>query len=656
MSDKPVSEMSFEEALAELERVVGDLERGDVALEASIKLYERGAELKKRCEEKLKEAGDGIDQGSKRKLLNLRNRLARIRVFDPACGSGNFLVIAYKQMRAIEAEINRRRGETEKRTEIPLTNFRGIELRHFACEIARLALVIAEYQCDALHRGETLARAEFLPLDQRNWITQGNALRIDWLTVCPPTGTDAKLHAEDLFETPLDQAEIGFENEGGETYLCGNPPYSGKGKKQGEHLGDMEHVFSKKTAKFGYVDYVGCWLVLASDYCRKVAARASLVATNSICQGRQLPQLWPHVLDNGVEIFFAHHSFKWANSAARNAGVTCVIVGIAPKHRITRKVLTDGNFVREADHINAYLIAGNDLVVNSRRDVLSAGLHCMETGSVPNDGGNMILSRNEVKALKAECMDSSRLIHPFYGSKDYLQGLVRFCLVISDQQVDFARSINSVNERLDAIESLRSRSKKKETREELAQVPHRFQHRGGIPRYAAIIVPSVSSERRPWFPAGTLPGGTVISNLAFMMLDAEVWNLALVLSKLHLVWVSTVCGKLKTDFRYSNTLGWNTFPVPSLSEQNKADLARCAEDILLARESYWPATIADMYDPDRMDNEFPEVRAAHDRNDETLERIYIGRWFKNDTERLEKLFAMYTEMTAAELAESGAKG
>src|SRR5487761_401845 len=271
---------------------------------------------------RLEEAAD-----NSRMLLNLRRRMARIRVFDPACGSGNFLVIAYREMRAIEAIINERRGEADRASEIPLTNFRGIELRDFPAEVARLALIIAEYQADVLYRGQKLALAEFLPLDKQNWITCENALRLDWLSICPPTGTGVKLQTDDLFSMPLDQAQIDFENEGGETYICGNPPYSGKGKKESQHLDDMEFIFSGRTDKFGYVDYVGCWFVLAAEYCRRSNAVAALVATNSVCQGRQLPQLWPEVLRNDVEIVFAHHSFKWSNSATRNAGVMCVIIG-----------------------------------------------------------------------------------------------------------------------------------------------------------------------------------------------------------------------------------------------------------------------------------------------------------------------------------------
>lgn len=590
--------------------------------------------------EKLEEAGD-----NHRTLLNLRKRLSRIRVFDPACGSGNFLVIAYKEMRAIEAEINRRRGEPDRRTEIPLTNFRGIELRDFPAEIARLALIIAEFQCDVLYRGQKEALAEFLPLDSQNWITCGNALRMDWLSICPPTGTGVKLAADDLFHTPLDQAQIDFENEGGETYICGNPPYSGKGKKEEQHLADMDFIFTGITDKFGYVDYVGCWFLLAAKYCRATGAIAALVATNSICQGRQLPQLWPYVLGRDLEIVFAHLSFPWSNNAARNAGVICVIIGIS-KHGIQRnKVIYDGETSRVVGNINSYLLSGESIFVDSRQSRMVEFLPPMLTGSVPNDGGNLILSLDEQRCLMSEEPVSTKFIHPFYGSEDYLQGLSRFCLVIPDQDLITANSVAPIAERLSRVATLRLESKKKETREQLAKVPHRFQHRGEIPTVQAIIIPSVSSERREWFPAGLLPARTVVSNLAFLIVDAPLWNLALITSRLHLVWIATVCGKLKNDFRYSNTLGWNTFPVPPLTKKNKDELIRCAEDILLAREAHFPATIADLYDPEKMPD---DLRAAHDRNDDLLEHIYIGRRFRNDTERLEKLFEMYSKMVTAQ--------
>ncbi len=312
---------------------------------------------------KLEEAGD-----NPRMLLNLRKRMAKFRVFDPACGSGNFLVIAYKEMRAIEAEINRRRGEPDRASEIPVTNFRGIELRDFPAEIARLALVIAEYQCDVLYRGQKLALAEFLPLYNENWITCGNALWRDWLSICPPTGTGVKMQANDLFETPLHQAEIDFENEGGETYICGNPPYVGDKKQTPAQKSDMAHVFDRLTSRWRSFDYICAFVFKAAEYIHTTSNSASaLVSTNSISQGMQVAQFWPLVLER-ARISFATLSFKWSNLATNNAGVTCVIVGLAPVNQSGQCKIVDGDVVREVEAISPYLTAGTTIYVAARQE------------------------------------------------------------------------------------------------------------------------------------------------------------------------------------------------------------------------------------------------------------------------------------------------
>jgi hypothetical protein len=277
---------------------------------------------------KLEEAGDNA-----RKLLNLRNRIKRIRVFDPACGSGNFLVIAYKAMREIEHEINRRRGELGRRTDIPLTNFRGIELRDFAAQIARLALIIAEFQCDVLYRGQQEALMDFLPLDAKNWITCGNALRLDWLGICPPTGTGVKLVGEDLFSTPLDQSEVDFDNAGGETYVCGNPPYLGRKYQRADHKEDLKAAFSGRCRDTLSLDYVTGWFIKASDHMKAAGSNAAFVSTNSICQGIQATLLWPLLFSEGVAIQFAVPQLKWSNLAATAAGVTVSIVGLT-RHQV----------------------------------------------------------------------------------------------------------------------------------------------------------------------------------------------------------------------------------------------------------------------------------------------------------------------------------
>jgi hypothetical protein len=343
---------------------------------------------------RLQEAGD-----NPRMLLNLRNRMARIRVFDPACGSGNFLVIGYKEMRAIEAETNKRRGELDRRSEIPKTNFRGIELRDFPAEVARLALVIAEYQCDVLYRGQKLALAEFLPLDKQNWITCGNALRLDWLSICPPTGIGVKLRAEDLFSTPLDQAQIDFENEGGETYICGNPQFKGPRKQTKEQKDDMSFVFGGHK-DFKDCDYVIAWYLKAADFIKRCDASFAFVSTSSISEGEQVAHLWSRLYADGCHIFFAHQAFKWRNNASNNAVVHCVIVGVG-RTKPARCALYGGDIRRDVESISPYLIAGAELYVEARKKPLAWELNPMVSGSMARDGGNLIMTQEDAKALAA---------------------------------------------------------------------------------------------------------------------------------------------------------------------------------------------------------------------------------------------------------------
>ncbi|NYT77089.1 lactate dehydrogenase [Alcaligenaceae bacterium] len=590
--------------------------------------------------EKLEEAGE-----NPRTLLNLRKRIARIRVFDPACGSGNFLVIAYKEMRAIEAEINKRRGETDRASDIPVTNFRGIELRDFPAEIARLALVIAEYQCDVLYRGQKLALAEFLPLRNENWITCGNALRLDWLSICPPTGAGVKMQADDLFELPLDQAEIDFENEGGETYLCGNPPYAGKGKKSPQQLDDMEHLLGSRGVKHGYIDYVGCWFVKAVEYGTHTQASFAFVATNSLCQGHQVPLIWPLLFGGGHQIIFAHTSFKWSNLASKNAGVTVAIIGLSRTLKPTRQLYAtsdDGTVtVRQVPHINSYLVGGSDILVVKSSSPIN-GLSPMDLGNMPYDGGNLLLSRSELAALNLRPEQQRNFIRRIYGSKEFINNLERYCLWIEGDRLDGAKSVPEIADRIERVRAMRLRSSDAGGRA-MAARPHQMREMRTA-QNLALVMPRTSSESRSYLPAGVLDASNIVSSEAFVVFDAPLWQLAFLASRIHLIWIATVCGQLETRYRYSNVLGWNTFPVPMLTDKNKADLTRCAEDILLTREHHFPATIADLYDPENMP---ADLRAAHDRNDEVLERIYIGRRFKNDTERLEKLFDLYTKMTAA---------
>ncbi len=588
--------------------------------------------------EKLDEAGTNL-----RRLLNLRNRMARIRVFDPACGSGNFLVIAYKEMREIEAEINERRHEKHRRTDIHLTNFRGIELRDFPAEIARLALIIAEFQCDVLYRGQQEALTEFLPLDAENWITCGNALRLDWLTLCPPTGTGVKLHADDLFKSPLKQPEIDFQNAGGETYICSNPPYRGSQRQTGNQKADLKAIFEGRTKHWKSLDYVSGWFMKAAAYGTSTDAASALVSTNSICQGRQVNTLWPLVFDTDHQICFAHTSFKWANLAAHNAGVTVVIVGISNHANGKRRLYSmsdDGSgVVKDADNINPYLVAAPNFVVRPAPEPLS-DITEMNFGNMPNDGGHLLLDAAEATGAIGNHSVAPSFIRPFFGSQELIRGIGRRCIWVNEDEFEAARTNDWLQARFAAVRRKRSESDRTTTKQ-LATVPFRFGEVRQTGLETAIIVARTSSERREYLPVGFMSPGTIVSTEAFALYDAPLWNMALIASRLHLVWIATVCGKLETRYRYSNTLGWNTFPVPTLTAKNKDDLTACAENILLARETHFPATIAELYDPETM----PDIlRVAHERNDEVLERIYIGRRLRNDSERLDLLLSLYVKM------------
>ncbi len=592
--------------------------------------------------EQLEAAGENL-----RKLRNLRKRLSTIRIFDPACGSGNFLVIAYMKMREIEYEIIQRTGDDPK-SAILLSNFFGIEIKGFAAEIARLSLLIAEFQCDVRMISQQEARLNVLPLHKTGKIQIGNALRMDWLEVCPPS-IKMEQSVTDLFGTEPDQGKIDFEAKEAETYICGNPPYFGSKWQKEDHKADLQVIFAGRCDSWKSLDYVAGWFMKAADYGESVLGAAAFVSTNSICQGQQVPILWPLIFKTGAEIFFACTSFKWANLASHNAVVTVVVVGLKRNagkgRRLFERGLDDQTVLRKVDFINAYLIPAANVIVEPARETLNS-LPEMLFGNMPRDAGNLLFTDEERRLLEDEWPASRRFLRLFQGSDDFTSGKYRACLWIDESGYEEALKIPPIAKRLAAVAASRNQSSAESTRG-YAKKPYRFVQIQGVANDTSIIVPRHTSEGREYLPVGINPRTVIIADSALAIYDAPLWNVALIASRIHLVWIATVCGKIKTDYRYSSTLGWNTFPVPPLTEKNKADLTRCAEDILLARESHFPATITDLYDPEMMPD---DLRAVHERNDETLERIYIGRQFRNDTERLEKLFDLYVKMTGNKAA------
>lgn len=596
--------------------------------------------------EDLEKAGN-----NKQQLGKLKKRLAHIRVFDPACGSGNFLVISYKRMREIEHRANIAGGWAEQvadvdgaprwvgqKSVIPLTNFRGIEIKTFAAEIARLALIIAEYQCDELYMGQREALALFLPLEKSNWIACENALRVDWLKICPPTGetkVSIKLTEDDLFKTPKQQSEIDFENQGGETYICGNPPYKGSAKKSTSEKADLKQVLGKVVKNWGKLDYVAGWFFKAAIYLNHSQGAGALVATNSIVQGQHVSLLWPNILDK-QQIIFGVRSFKWSNLAANDAGVTVVIVGIGNKRE--SKIIYDGDQQKTANNINGYLLDYPNISVSERRKPISK-IPSMLKGNYYGLCKNIMFEREDYEALLKSGVPTT-VLRKVYGSAELISSKPRYCFWLEQWPNDELMENELFADRINASRIEREDSKDARLNG-MYDRPHQFREMHSS-KHATIAIPVVSSENRPYLPVSLFNNASVFTNKNFALYDAPLWNMALIASRLHWVWIGTVCVRLEMRFSYSNTLGWNTFPVPKLTSQHKDDLTRAAENILLAREAHSPATIADLYKPDEMPD---NLRAAHDANDRILEEIYIGRQFKNDTERLEKLFEMYTDMT-----------
>ncbi len=386
-------------------------------------------------------------------------------------------------------------------------------------------------------------------------------------------------------------------------------------------------------------DFVSGWIARYLDYAESVPeAVAAFVATNSICQGQQASEVWPIAFKQGVEIRFAHLPFQWSNLASHNAGVTVIIIGLGAKSNLPKK-LYGADLIRECSVISPYLVPDRSEVVAKTNNPISVQSK-MLFGNMPRDSGHLFLNSDEVQILR-ENYKFDKFIKRFIGADELISGKLRYCLWIEDDKVSEARNHSFIEGRLQKVSENRSQSQAKSTRD-FAAKPHRFVQIGGIAQKDAIFVAGVSSENRDYLPFDFVSSECIASNKCFALYDSPLWNMALIASRLHWVWIGTVCVRMRTDFSYSNTLGWNTFPVPTLTDQNKTELTRCAEDILLAREAHFPATIADLYAPETM----PEnLRKAHERNDEILERIYIGRRFKDDTERLEKLFELYTKMT-----------
>ncbi len=556
-------------------------------------------------------------KGKPNQLRKLIHRISKIKIFDPACGSGNFLIIAYKELRALEIEILQNIYNTESQvsivfTEVKLSQFYGIELDDFAHEMAILSLWLAEHQMNKVFVDELhdYGRAKpILPLKEAGHITQGNATRLDWKTVCP-----------------IDLAD--------EIYILGNPPYLGARLQDEEQKTDMSVVFNKING-YNNMDYIASWFYLGAKYIEGINSKCAFVSTNSICQGEQVALIWPNILNDKVEIGFAVQSFKWTNNAKGNAGVTVIILGLRNISNIQKHLYIE-NIQKKALNINAYIVDSNNVIVKQRSKPIS-NIPEMCFGSMPNDGGFLSVSKDEYLKLNQSVKN---YIRPLIGGQEFIKGIEHYCIWITDEEFEDAIKFEFIKERITKVEQYRKKSTREATKV-LAKFPYRF----GEVRHIesdSIVVPATSSEKREYIPIGFLPIGTIIKNSAQAIYYAQPWIFGIVTSKIHNIWVRNIGGKLEERLRYSAALCYNTFPFPSITDKQKEQINLYVFEVLDERAKYSEKTLAQLYDPDKMPK---GLKDAHHQLDLAIERCYRLKPFESDVERLEYLFKMYEEMT-----------
>lgn len=557
-------------------------------------------------------------QRAVQRLNDLLGRLSKIKFFDPACGSGNFLIISYKMVRDLEIRIWKAIREIGNVAVLPipnisLTQFYGIEIDEFARDTAILSLWLAEHQMNVKFREAFGVQPDSLPLKPSGQIVCGNACRLDWNTVCPHTPDD-------------------------EIYIMGNPPYLGSSMQNKEQKKDLELVCGHFHS-YRNLDYIASWFFKATSYISNTPSKAAFVTTNSIAQGEQVALLWPNVFNNGVEISFVHTSFKWNNNAKYNAAVSVNIIGLKARCISSIKYIINGRVKTKVDNINPYLSCGENIVV-PRISIPIAHVPEMIRGSMPSDGGGLILSFDEYTRLAAVTPENIYPLKKYMGADDFLNDYKRFCIWANEEEYKILDLIPAFHERFEIVRKSRLASDTASTAE-YAQFPYLFRQ----PQYKptdAIIVPGVSSERRRYIPMGFVDKDTVISNAAFAIYDADLSLFALMNSYLHNLWVKKVGGTLENRIRYANTLCYNTFPFPKLTTAEQEELSQSAKDILNIRDENFEMTLGEMYNPESMPE---ELREAHHQLDLAVERIYRAEPFKSDEERLEHLFKLYAKMT-----------
>ena len=575
--------------------------------------------------DELKAEFDQVKENTKR-VKKFHTKLAKLKFLDPACGCGNFLVIAYRELRLLELDILRiliKKTDTlslnvvEFNIQCDVDQFYGIEIEEFPAQIAQTALWLMDHQMNMQVSEEFGSYFVRLPLKKSATIIHGNALQLDWSDVVKPSNL---------------------------SYILGNPPFVGAKYMSASQRTDISKVFHD-FKNHGLLDYVAAWYRKSTEFMAvNPAINSALVSTNSITQGEQVGILWPDLIQRNVKIYFAHRTFQWSSEAQGGAAVHCVIIGFA-LHDVQDKQIFDYETVQSEPHqvkaknINPYLVDAPDLVVSRRRAPISP-VPKIGIGNKPIDDGNYLFTPEErddfVKAEPA----SASYFRRWIGSKEFINGYERFCLWLGDCSPDKLRKMPESMKRVDAVRHFRLSSDSAPTKK-LADTPTHF-HVENIPKSSFLLIPKVSSQRRAYIPLGFIEPETLVSDLVFIFPNASLYDFGILSSTMHMAWTRTVCGRLKSDYRYSAGIVYNNFPWPiSITDKQRKSIEEASQGVLNARAQFPTSSLADLYDPLTMPTELVK---AHKKLNAKVDAAYSKKKFLGDSDRVAFLFELYQQL------------
>ena len=626
-------------------------------------------DLRRELDEILEEK---VEKTRLRHLDEYQDKLASLTFLDPACGSGNFLTETYLSLRRLENEIFREKyhgqmmmGEFLNPIKVSINQFYGIEINDFAVTVATTALWISEAQMLAETERIIQHDIDFLPLKSYANIKEGNALRLPWdewesekkvptiFAKQTVAYTDLSKIAPTMASEPLYYNNLEIHTESVQVlpkkkpttyhvrfdYVMGNPPFVGARLMSESQKNDVLSVFGNMK-NVGNLDYVSCWYKKAAALLQGTNTHAALVSTNSITQGEQVAILWKALAKMGIRIDFAYRTFRWDSEAEIKAHVHCVIVGFSCSESVKEKTiyLNDSQSIA-ASNINGYLIDSPDVFVESRKVPLSQ-VPEMLFGSMPNDGGNFILSEEEVAVMKSKYPESEKFIKKFLGAEEFINNKKRYCLWLVNASPAEMRKVPPIMERVANVQKLRSESKRAAT-QKLAATPTLFGEIRQPVSGTYLLVPSTSSEKRRYVPLGFLDCNVISSNANLIVPNASLYHFGILTSNVHMAWMRVVCGRLKSDYRYSASIVYNNFPWPTPTEAQKAKIEQTAQAILDARNKFPDCSLADLYDEAAMP---PELRKAHQENDRAVMAAYGFNIKMSESECVAELFKMYQKM------------